>query len=228
MSEKARYWEGILYPENMVEDWKECISELLEFPYVYCVHDKDLLKDSEESRKEHIHCIIAYNAPTTEKQVKKLFNRLSKSGRICCPRVQDKYNIRSAYNYLIHDTEDSRKKGKFQYDKTDRIEGNGFDIGVYEVLSLADKEKMVDELCEYIVINQVTNYIDFYIGIREKYDVEYSRLIRSYSGHFDRMIKGMYHKKGEKNGSLIDEIERKEAIIKAQKEYIERLEEKTK
>ena len=38
---KARYWVAICYPENMKEDWQECIGDLIEYPYCYCIHDKD-------------------------------------------------------------------------------------------------------------------------------------------------------------------------------------------
>ena len=50
------------------------------------------------------------------------------------------------YNYLIHDTEDSRKKHKHQYDKSERITGNNFDIGSYEQLSVDEKNSILVEL----------------------------------------------------------------------------------
>ena len=59
MAEKARYWAGICYPENMVEDWKECIGELLQVPYCYCQHNKDVTTEKEE-RKDHVHIIITF------------------------------------------------------------------------------------------------------------------------------------------------------------------------
>ena len=39
---KVRYWWGILYPENMIENWKDQIEDVLQLPFCYCVHDKDL------------------------------------------------------------------------------------------------------------------------------------------------------------------------------------------
>ena len=93
----------------------------------------------------------------------KLFNRLSQPGTVCCPVVQDKYNIRSAYNYLIHDTDESRKAGKYQYEKSCRIEGNNFDIGMYEQFSLK-KDDMCDE--SFILKEEITNY-DFYLAVEK-------------------------------------------------------------
>ena len=229
---KAKYWEGILYPENMIAGWEELIGSKLEFPFAYCVHDKDLQKDSEETRKAHVHVLLAYPAPTTAKQVLKLFNRLSQPGTVCCPVVQDKYNIRSAYNYLIHDTDESRKAGKYQYEKSCRIEGNNFDIGMYEQLSLTEKDDMCDELCHFILKEQITNYADFYLAVAEKYDKSYIRIIKTYSGHLERLIRGVYQRKKqeleneklENIKSYVSEMDRMDRIIKAQKDYINLLE----
>ena len=38
--DKARFWTGVLYPENMREDWKEVIGDTLQYPYAYCQHFK--------------------------------------------------------------------------------------------------------------------------------------------------------------------------------------------
>ena len=233
--EKSRYWEGILYPESMVPGWEDIIGTELEYPYCYCIHDKDYDKNG-ELMKTHVHVILAYPSPTTGKQVMKLFNRLTAPGHdCCCNRIQDKYNIRSAYDYLIHDTEESKKAGKFQYDKKCRIEGNHFDIGLYENVSLSEKDEMCEELCRFIIKNEITNYADFYTMVSEKYTKEYLRIIKSYSGHLDRLIRGVYNKKKNEKESaekeykaknvrkLVNDIERKDMIINAQKEYIDQL-----
>ena len=39
--DKARFWTGVLYPENMREDWKEVIGDTLQYPYAYNQHSKD-------------------------------------------------------------------------------------------------------------------------------------------------------------------------------------------
>ena len=61
MSEKAKYWCAVLYPESMISDWKESISEILQIPYSYCIHDKD--KDGHDGdRKTHVHLILAFHS----------------------------------------------------------------------------------------------------------------------------------------------------------------------
>ena len=38
--DKARFWTGVLYPENMRPDWEEVIGDVLQNPYVYCKHTR--------------------------------------------------------------------------------------------------------------------------------------------------------------------------------------------
>ena len=39
---KGKYWWAIMYPENMVDNWENNISEIIQKPFAYCIHDKDL------------------------------------------------------------------------------------------------------------------------------------------------------------------------------------------
>ena len=129
--DKARFWVGVLYPENMREDWQECIGDLLELPYVYCVHDKDN-DEVEDERKVHLHLIITFANTTTHKHAMSVFNQLSAEGKKCLSSCEAIINIRSKYDYLIHNTETAKKQGKHQYYANERISGNNFDIGEYE------------------------------------------------------------------------------------------------
>ena len=65
MSEKAKYWTCILYPESMVDDWQDKICDILQVPFAYCIHDKD--KDGHDGdRKIHVHVEIAFPNTTTK------------------------------------------------------------------------------------------------------------------------------------------------------------------
>lgn len=195
MSGNAKYWQALMYPENMIYDWKEVICERFQVPFAYCVHDKDLDK-KEEDRKTHVHIIIAFNNTTTEKNALRVFKTLEKENCKAIPndKILQVNSIRSAYDYLIHDTEDSKKKHKYQYDKNERITGNGFDIGNFEQLSLAQKNDMALELCNLIVQKFHTNFTDFYMDVVSNYDSQYFEVLKSYSGLFERLTKGNYQK----------------------------------
>ena len=135
--EKARFWCGVLYPENMVDNWEEEIGDILQLPYAYCLHNQDNDLKSEH-RKDHVHVIVAFPNTTTYKHAMTVFGQLSATGKTALNTIQAVINIRNMYDYLIHDTETCKKKGKELYDKSLRITGNNFDIGSYEQLGVAE------------------------------------------------------------------------------------------
>lgn len=190
---KNKYWTAVLYPENMIPSWKDDIGNLLQLPYAYCVHNADLT-ESEEQRKEHVHLIIVFPNTTTYKHAFSVFDKLSAPGSRALNTCEPVINIRFLYEYLIHNTEECRKKGKHQYSTSDRITGNNFDIGAFEQVSAAEKNDMCKELCNAIVKEGFSNFIDFYAFAISNFDSQYFEVIKTYSGLFDRLCKGNYHK----------------------------------
>lgn len=190
---KARFWTGVLYPENMREDWEVLIGDIVQYPYAYCVHNRD--KDSKsEHRKDHVHIILAFPNTTTYKHAMSVFGLLSATGKKALNKCEAVVGIRNVYDYLIHDTEACRKQGKEQYASSERITGNNFDIGAYEQLSTAEKNEMFMELGQAIIENGFSNYMDFYEYVVNTYanDMNYIAVFRCYSGHFERMTRGNY------------------------------------
>ena len=192
---KARYWQAVGYNENFVDNWQDVISEKFQVPFAYCVHDKDT-NNNGEHRKTHTHIIIAFNNTTTENFALQVFKSIQKDGCSAYPNdvIQQVFDIGNAYDYLIHDTEDSRKKGKFQYPKSERICGNNFDIGNFEQLGKDDKIKMMKELANVIIGKNYTNFADFYMDVVSNFDDTYFDIVTTHSGFFDRITKGNYHK----------------------------------
>lgn len=199
---KSRYFCGICYPENMVDDWEESIGDRVEYPYAYCIHNKDHLgaykakrtKDAERQRKTHVHIILAFNNTTTETVALELLNRLSKPGEKCCSTVEAVRHIRNKYEYLLHNTETARKQKKYLYDPSERKTGNNFDIGSYEQISLADKTKMKMELADLIIVERFANFYDFYATVRSNFSDEYFDIVCTYSSFFERLTRGVYQK----------------------------------
>ena len=193
MQEKARYWCAVLYPENMIEDWQNQISDLIEFPFCYCVHDKDL-DGIGEQRKVHMHIMIAYANTTTKSSVMSLLSRLNAPGHDAFNTIQAVVNVRHMYDYLIHDTEGSRKKKKHLYDKSERISGNNFDIGNFEQISIADKRRMLKEICDDLIDKQICNFAEAYLYITSNYDDVYFDVLSAYSSMIARITKGNFHR----------------------------------
>ena len=192
--DKARFWTAVLYQENMRSDWQEEIGNIVQIPYAYCCHTQD--KDSKsEHRKDHVHVILAFPNTTTYKHAMNVFSLLSAEGKKALNKCEAVVGIRNVYDYLIHDTDDCRKKGKELYSSDDRITGNNFDIGAYEQLGTAEKNAMFIELSNAIKDNSIFNYMDFYEYVVNTYeDVNYVEIMRCHSSHFNRLCDGNYQK----------------------------------
>lgn len=192
--DKARFWVAVLYQENMRADWQDEIGDIVQMPYAYCCHTQD--KDTKsEHRKDHVHIILAFPNTTTYKHAMNVFSLLSAEGKKALNKCEAIIGIRSMYDYLIHDTEDSRKKGKELYPPEARITGNNFDIGAYEQLGAAEKNEMFLEMGEAIREHGFTNYMDFYEYVVDTYDdINYIEVMRCYSSHFERLTRGNYQK----------------------------------
>lgn len=192
---KNRQWTAVLYNENMRSDWKEEIADVLQLPFAYCVHDKGLFLENGERRKVHTHIIIVFPSPTTYKHAVEVFSGLNQKGTRAFNTIEPVYSARHMYDYLIHDTEDCRKKGKYQFDPSERITGNNYDIGAYEQVSQQDKNECFDALTDMILSREITNYADFVIWSRSDFPDQgelVRDVIRAWSGYFDRLIKGVY------------------------------------
>ena len=47
---KVKLWEGICYPENMLDDWQEEIDDILQVPFAYAIHDIDQTRRASSGR----------------------------------------------------------------------------------------------------------------------------------------------------------------------------------
>ena len=193
--DKARFWTSVLYLENMREDWRDVIDDVLQVPFAYCIHDLD--RDSKsEHRKDHVHVILAFPNTTTYNHAMNVFELLSAEGKKASNTCQAVVSIRNVYDYLIHDTQKCREQGKHLYDASERITGNNFDIGSYEQLDIAEKNRLFVELSNAIREQGIMNYMDFYEFVADIYgeEMKYFEVMRCYSSHFQRMCDGNYQR----------------------------------
>ena len=201
-SQKARFWWAVLWCENMEEDWQSRIEEILQgLPYAYCIHDKDFDDgDPQESRKKHVHLLFAYGNSTTYKQALSIFKRLGENAVNTCEPV---FKVRYAYNYLIHDTKECAKKRlqddaacrkhrKHLYDRSERIEGNDFDIGLFEQLSTAERHNYIKNMDETLISGNIYDYSVAAQVFGEADDPVIFDIFLGHSAHFERMCKGIY------------------------------------
>ena len=191
--DKARFWTGVLYPENMREDWKEVIGDTLQYPYAYCQHSQD--KDSKsEHRKDHVHLIVAFPNTTTYKHALNVMDLLSAEGKKAINKCEAVVGIRNVYDYLIHDTEDCRKKAKSSTTRPSVLRATTSTLVRMSSLAQPRRTKCSwrwDKLSKH----GFTNYMDFYEFVVDTYeDMNYIEVMRCYSGHFERMTRGNYQR----------------------------------
>ena len=194
MKDKAKYWTAVLYPENMVDGWEDEIGDLLQVPYAYCIHDKCMEKDGKTLRKAHMHIIITFPNTTTYNHAFRVLQALEKEGQQAFNKIEQVISVRHVYDYLIHDTEDCRKKKKHLYDASERIMGNNFDIGAYEQLSSKEKTDIAKRLCDVIMEQGFVNFADFYGYVIQNGSAEDFEILKTYSGLFERLTRGNYQK----------------------------------
>ena len=182
---KGRYWQAVLWCENLIDDWQDVIDEKLQVPFAYCIHDKDVKQDG-TPRNPHVHCIIAFPNTTTYKHALNIFKLLGANAVNTCEHCN---NIRWCYDYLIHDCDKARKAHKHLYAPEERICGNNFDIGFYEQVSASEKLEILNELVDFIIEEGFTNLIDFTIAVRNNprfQGVEYTEVRLNKTATLDR------------------------------------------
>lgn len=193
---KARYWMAIMYPENMIDNWEHDIANLLQVPYCYIIHNKDVTQNNGQ-RKIHVHVLICFGNTTTYNTAMAVFKTLQADDKpTCIPNdiIKQVRKIRRVYDYFIHDTDDCRVAGKHLYNSSERIEGNCFDIGAYEQIDQEEKEEFIRSIESIIFDNTVTNFADLVLLLKSLSDYRYMVILRQNNSYFRTLISGMYHK----------------------------------
>jgi len=89
-----------------------------------------------------------------------------------------------------YDTDKCRKLGKHQYDPSERITGNGFDIGNYEQISTAEKQHMLKELTWFIMSEGYETINEFTQPALERFGEQYWEIMVSYSAFLVKYLNG--------------------------------------
>ena len=117
---KQRYWAFILYLDSAPNNWRDILQNTGLVFAISPYHDKDI-NPTGEVKKPHYHIIVAFEGPTTYKNVK----RITDSVNATIP--QPLSAIKGYYRYFTH----KDNPEKYQYDDKDITTINGFNIDDY-------------------------------------------------------------------------------------------------
>lgn len=234
-SAKTRYWWAVLYPENMIQEWQEQISDVLQIPFAYCIHNKDIVNDPDEKRKVHVHIMLAFSNTTTYKNAFSVFDRLSAPGRSAFNKIEQIISVEYAYKYLIHDTDKCRKDNKYQYDSSERITGNNFDIGAYIQMSKGEEQEIFNQIVDSIYQCCFESFMDVDRYYRYSYQYQsedlrcyYDKVLRGHFRYFETLCKGIHFKKEQFRKLELHKAEERKAKLQRDKIFMEDLKEELK
>lgn len=147
---KKRNWAFVLYPESAPADW----IERLQLTGLQCavspLHDCDI-DPTGEPKKAHYHIILCYSGPTSYNVVKQLTDSLNQ------PIPQALEQVRGYYRYLTH----KDNPEKFQYDESNILTINGFNIADYVELTKSEVIEVKKRLQQLIIHLDLFEYSDF-------------------------------------------------------------------
>ena len=199
---KSRYFDFLLYPDSMPNNWQACLDKLGLPMAVSPLHDCDEQKDSKtwddnndliingkHYKKPHYHVLYIAKNPVTVESVR---NKIKRSlGVKAVSHIEITDSVEHYFLYLTHESKDAIKNNKHKYNKADITYINDFDIDRYVRLDESQKRGLKNLLLNIIRKEHLVNVIhllDFIevhgaeYGIQNMSDVNY--LITANAGGF--------------------------------------------
>jgi len=180
----STWWSGVIYHKEQLE---AVISSTDVKSYAYCLHDK-CNHDDGTPKKLHYHYVVRLQRNQRGSWFKQYTS--DDMGTIKCrPASYPK----GAYDYLIHDTNDCRKKKKRPYDPSDRISTiDDFDNA--DDKKQTNTEKFFNRLYENATNMELqkefpTLYAQYGVDKIEKFRQDY---VKEKYGNDDRDVKVTY------------------------------------
>ena len=140
-SKKSRCWRFVQLIENLPEDWRDQLHELM-LPGCYIVHDRDTRIDDdgiEVLKKPHIHCMIEFGSPVVCDSA--LAAIPSDFGVAFVKPVPNKVG---AYRYLLH--YDQPDKAQCEQDSVSHMAGFKVNISDVYNIDFSDVYQLINDM----------------------------------------------------------------------------------
>lgn len=198
---RSRNWTLVLYPDDLPEDWAECLDEKCIKWICSPCHDKDLNADG-QPKKAHYHLLMMFDNVKSKEQVCSLFKELYGSSDndsiigVATPQIcSDKCAL---VRYMAHLDNPS----KYQYDVAD-IKGHcGADPSEIMRYNQTETLDMMIAIEEYIEENVVTELCDLSRMIRYDHPEWYSLMATKCTLYFSSYIRSFRNKLKDNGGEI--------------------------
>lgn len=187
---KRKYWLFEIYDDSCPKNWQD-IAEEIALPMAFSpLHDKDVYSDDVvdengailhkkgEFKKPHRHCILAYSNTTTYNTA------LEVAKNFGATIVKPCDSIKGSYEYHIH----KNNKRKYQYNDSDRILLNGFDINNYITLSDTEEFPFHKFIYDLIFDNHITRLTQLCSILLKCDDPKYFNIVLHNSYFYSKII----------------------------------------
>lgn len=180
---KSRNWTFLLYPESCVDNWKDILEETGLPIAISPLHEYDKNADG-TVKKPHYHIMLLFDGPTTYNNVLKLTELVK--GTIP-KRV---LSVVGMYRYFTH----SDNPEKYQYQSTDIISLNGFDIKDINPITTSQKIAIKKGIQRMIIERHIFEYCDLLDILLEEDNSDFYEIASNNTLFFDRYISSRRNK----------------------------------
>lgn len=197
---RARYWTFILYPESAPENWFDWLEGKGVSAVISPCHDKDVNKKTGELKKAHYHILLMFNGKKSYTQIKAVTDELNAT------RPETLIgDPNSMVQYFLH----IGKPGKHLYPKSELRTIGTVDLDqLLKPTTVADKNKVLDEIFNYIATKKVYNLMLLEGAFKKIGRADLLQGLRNNSAYVSRLLDGEYHllKRGDANKVSFEEL----------------------
>lgn len=153
---RSRNWTFVVYPESVMEGWRDVLDDIhiqwVESP----LHDKDTNADG-EPKKEHYHVLLIFESVKSYDQVLEITDSIQATVPQKC--MGNKGLVR----YMAH----LDNPEKYQYSKSDIIGHGGVDVMELLRPTSADRYALLREMTLFIIEHDIREYEDLWLYAME-------------------------------------------------------------
>ena len=182
------------YPESLPENWIDILRQSGVKCAISPLHNQDINPDG-EAKKPHYHIILVYGAPTTYNNVLNFTQNVLNS-TIPQPLEQ----VRGMYRYFTH----MDNPEKAQYDHTQIIALNGFNISDYVELTASEISEIKKRIVVIIRKENITEYADLIDTLNEMGLIDEWEIASNHTLFFNAYLASRRHIKEKKTTSELD------------------------